>query len=98
MFQILRQKPTKYPSDLTHILFKYKPLLVSANQIAPSGFIHQKKVKFTATTLLQPQFLQYLILWASVEIYKNLHINITLANFHVYILLVNFLCLRSDDG
>lgn len=98
MFQILRQKPAKYPSDLKHILFTYKPLYVSANKIPPSGFIHQKKVKFTATTLLQPQFLQYLILWASVEIYKNLHVNINLANFHVYTLLVNFLCVRPDDG
>jgi len=63
VFQILRQKPTKYPSHLTYVLFKYKPLNFSANQIAPS-------VKFTAATLLKPQFLQYLILWASVKINK----------------------------
>jgi hypothetical protein len=60
VFQILRQKPTKYPS--------HKPLQFSANQKAPS-------VKFTAATLLKPQFLEYLILWANVKIYKNLHVN-----------------------
>ena len=75
VFQILRQKPTKYPSNLTYILFKYTSLQVSVNQIGPSIFIHEKKVKFTTATLLKPQFLQYLILWASIKIYKGLHVN-----------------------
>ena len=71
VFQILRQKPTKYQSNLKYILFKYKPLQVSANQIGPS-----EENKFTAAKLLKPQFLQYLILWVNVKIYKSLHVNI----------------------